>query len=51
MTESIVLPRVVGEMWVFWGGEGEGHKGGGQIWKYWEISVIGVQDVKLPKNQ
>ena len=28
-----------------------GCKGGGQTWKYWELSRIGMHDVKLPKNQ
>jgi hypothetical protein len=30
---------------------GGGYKGGGQIKKYWEMSVIGVHDVKFTKNQ
>lgn len=32
--------------------QGKGvYKGGGKIWKDWEMKGIGVHDVKYPKNQ
>lgn len=51
-TEEQVLPRGVGEKvflllyFVLW--VREGYKGGGMIWKGWEMSGIGTHDMQSP---